>query len=121
MLPHALTCSDNFNTLSPRAMKLLIQTIARYRGKNNGDFDFSLKTMKKIGWNSNDQITKAKKELMDKGWIVLTRQGGRNQCNLYAITIWAIDDCNGKLDRKPSVIALAYWKLGRNPEGEITN
>jgi len=115
-MPHQVTNSQNYRTLSIKAKALLADTNARYNGYNNGDIDFSLKTMMKWGWNSNDTITKAKNELLAKGWLVLTRQGGRNCCNLYALTLWPIDECNGKLDRTATNKALAYWKKGNNPE-----
>ena len=115
-MPHQVTDSVHYRGLSIKAKALLVDTNARYRGKNNGDFDFTLKTMKEWGWNSNDTISKAKNELLEKGFLVLTRQGGRNCCNLYALTLWPIDECEGKLDRKPTKVALAYWKQGFNPE-----
>jgi hypothetical protein len=115
-MPHQVTNSDNYRSLSHKAKAMLADTNARYNGSNNGDFDFTLKTMKKWGWNSNDTMSKAKTELLVKGFLVLTRQGGRNKCNLYALTIWPVDGCKGKLDRPATTIALAYWKKGFNPE-----
>jgi len=115
-MPHQVTNTENYRTLNPKAKALLQDANARYNGRNNGDIDFTLKTMKKWGWNSNDQISKAKNELLKKGFLVLTRQGGRNKANLYALTLWAIDDCKGKLDRAATTTALAYWKQGNNPE-----
>lgn len=115
-MPHQVTNSNNYRTLSVRAKALLADTNARYNGSNNGDLDFALKTMNKWGWNSNDQITKAKNELLFKGWLVLTRQGGRNCASLYALTLWPINGCQGKLDRAPTTTALAYWKNSSNPE-----
>ena len=120
-VPHQITNSENYRSLSTKAKALFHDTNARYNGRNNGDFDYTLKTMRLWGWNSNDTITKAKNELLLKGWIVLTRQGGRNRCNLYALTIWAIDECDGKLDRPASRIALAYWKQGSNPENKTSH
>lgn len=115
-MPHQITNSKNYRGLSIKAKALLFEANARYNGSNNGDIDFSLKTMNKWGWTSNDTIGKAKAELLEKGWLVLTRQGGRNKANLYALTLWAIDDCKGKLDRAATTTALAYWKQGNNPE-----
>lgn len=110
-IPHSVTNSSNYRSLSSKAVKLLIDTIARYNGKNNGDFDYTFTNMKKWGWKSNDTIAKAKKELMQKGWIVLTKQGGLGiGPSLYALTIWPVDECNGKIDHKPTSRALGYWK-----------
>jgi len=115
-MPHQVTDSENYRTLSVKAKALLTDANARYNGSNNGDIDFTLKTMKKWGWNSNDTIGKAKTELLKKGWLVLTRQGSRNKANLYALTLWPIDECKGKLDRVATSTALAYWKQCDNPE-----
>ncbi len=65
---------------------------------------------KEPGWNSSDQLCKAKNELIERGFIVISRQGGRNLCNLYAVTLAAIDDCKGKLDIGASNKALNSWK-----------
>jgi len=115
-MPHQVTNSENYRGLSIRARALLHDTNARYNSFNNGDFDYTLKNMRLWGWNSNDVIARAKSELLIKGWIILTRQGGRNMCSLYALTLWPINECNGKLDRSPTSVALAYWKQGCNPE-----
>ena len=116
MLPHELILSEAFISLSSKAVKCLINISAQYKGKNNGDLSCTLKLMKKCGWNSNSQLIASKNEILKKGFIVLTRQGGRNQCNLYAITWQPIDECNGKLDRPATTTALGYWKKGFNPE-----
>jgi hypothetical protein len=58
--------------------------------------------MKKRGWNSSDQLFKAKDELTDRGLIMVSRQGSRNQCNLYAVTWQLMDECKGKLDIAPT-------------------
>lgn len=115
-MPHQATNSKNYRGLSIKAKALLADANARYNGRNNGDIDFTLKTMNKWGWNSNDTISKAKTELLRKGWLVLTRKGGRNSANLYALTLWPIDECKGKLDRTATTAPLAYWKQGHNPE-----
>ncbi|RDH84484.1 MAG: hypothetical protein DIZ80_03115 [endosymbiont of Galathealinum brachiosum] len=115
-MPHQVTDSTNYRSLSPRAVKLLVDMNAQYRGTNNGDICITPKLMRPWGWTSNDQLHKAKNELLDKGWIVLTRQGGRNKANLYALTLWAIDECGGKLDLKPTTAPLSWWKDGFDPE-----
>ena len=90
---------------------MLIDLYGQYKGFNNGDFCASMKVMLKRGWNSNDQITKAIKELRNLGWIILTKQGGlRMGPNLYAVTFQPIDECNGKLDVSATATALGYWK-----------
>ena len=109
-LPHAVLEHPNFTKLSPRAVKLLIDMYAQYRGLNNGDFCAAFTLMKKRGWRSKDQLQKAKDELLKAGWLMVTRQGGRNKPTLYAVTFQAINECDGKLDVKPTATAPGDWK-----------
>jgi len=80
----------------------LVDLAAQYNGYNNGDLSATKKTMLDRGWNSGDQLNKAKREAEERGLIRVTRQGGRNRCNLYALTWFAIDECRGKHDATPT-------------------
>ena len=105
VLDHAV-----FKTLSTRATKLVMDLAAQYRGHNNGDLCAPLSLMRKRGWNSSDQLEKAKKELIEKDVILVARQGGRNKANLYALTWFPIDECKGKLDVASTKTAPVNWK-----------
>ena len=111
-LPHHVLRHETFKTLSTRATKLLVDIAAQYRGNNNGDLSATLSLMRDRGWNSSDQLDKAKKELVGKDVIRVARQGGLNKCNLYALTWFPIDECNGKLDIAPTTTAPVDWKKG---------
>lgn len=89
--PHRVLDSAKFATLSPQATKLLDNLLSQYRG-NNGDLSAVMSLMEVRGWKSNAGLAKALKELFDAGFIILTRQGGRNSPNLYALSFYAIDD-----------------------------
>lgn len=110
MLIHEYFTSAEYAELSPRAVKLLIDLYCQFRGVNNGDFCATFKVMKQRGWSSNDQLHKALHELLDAGWIVVTRQGGRRVCSLYAVTFLPIDECSGKLDINPTRLPSHSWK-----------
>jgi hypothetical protein len=112
MLPWDVLNHEIFRTLSPRATKLVIDIAAQYRGHNNGDLSATLSLMRDRGWNSSDQLDKAKKELVRKDVIRVARQGGLNKCNLYALTWFPIDECNGKLDIVSTITAPVDWKKG---------
>ena len=102
---------DDFISLKGNSIKLLIDIAQQYNGYNNGDLCASLSIMKKRGWNSNQQLSKALKELIDKNLIMQTKQGGLNiGPNLYAITWQPIDDCKGKLDVKPTTFSSRSFK-----------
>jgi hypothetical protein len=109
-LIHAYFQSPEYARLSHRARALLIDLYCQYRGNNNGDLCATAKVMRPRGWTSNDQLVKAIRELLDAGWIVITRQGGRNQPHLFAVTFWPIDECDGKLDVKATTAPLHTWK-----------
>ena len=109
-LPHHVLQHETFKTLTKRATKLLIDIAAQYRGNNNGDLSATLSLMRDRGWNSSDQLDKAKKELIKRDVIQLTRQGGRNKCSLYALTWFPIDECKGKLDIASTTIAPVNWR-----------
>ncbi len=81
-----------------------------YNGHNNGDMATAWTIMKNRGWRSRDQLWKAQNELLEKEFIIKTRQGGRNKCNLFAITIWAIDECGGKLEVSATNAPTGEWK-----------
>ena len=113
-LPYAVLRHQNYISLSPRAVKLLVDLCAQInRGahgtSNNGDQTTAWATISKQGWTSRDQVFKAQQELEAKGFILRTRQGGRHQCNLFAITFYAIDECDGKLDVPATTTAPGTW------------
>ena len=109
-IPHHVINHEHFRSLSPRATKLLIDLLAQYRGYNNGDLCAPLSLMRERGWNSSDQLQKAKNEVIEKDVIIVTRQGGINKCSLYAVTWFPIDECNGKLDVASTTTAPVNWK-----------
>ncbi|WP_054760607.1 hypothetical protein [Methylomonas koyamae] len=89
---------------------MLDNLTAQYNGKNNGDLSAAPKIMELFGWKSRGSIDESLTELLAFGFIEQTRQGGRNQCSLYAITWQPIDECGGKLDVKSTIVASNLWK-----------
>ena len=110
MLPLHVLDHERFRNLSGRATKLVIDIAAQYRGNNNGDLCAPLSVMRRRGWTSSDQLHKAKRELIEKEVIILTRQGGLNKANLYALSWFQIDECNGKLDVAATPLPPVAWK-----------
>ena len=110
MFPHHVLRHEVLSKLSPRASKLVIDLMAQYQGDNNGDLSAPLSQMRARGWNSSDQLNKAKKELINEDVIWVTRQGGRNLASLYALTWFPIDECEGKLDVSPTQTAPVNWR-----------
>lgn len=102
-MPFAVLRSASFAALGAHAVKLLTDLLAQYNLRNNGDLSMSFeKTMRPRGWKSKDTLNKARQELIDAGYIVMSRQGGLHRCSLYAVTFFAIDECAGKLEISPT-------------------
>ena len=109
MLPHTVLNHPKFVSLRPRAVKLLLDIAAQYNGRNNGDLCAPLSLMSLRGWNSSDQLHKAKKELVRNELILVSRQGGLNKATLFAVTWVPVDECNGKLDIAATKTAPVKW------------
>ena len=97
-LPHHYFLTPEFAVLSGRAIKLLIELGLQYSGNNNGDLCATWSIMRRRGFTSADQLQKARDELIDRGWIIVSRQGGRRAPSLYALTFHTVDHCGGKID-----------------------
>jgi hypothetical protein len=103
--------SSQWAQLSTYAVKLIIDLAAQYNGSNNGDLCATWSVMRKQGWRSPSTLNRAKCELSDKGWLDLTRLGGLHKASLYALTIWGINECGGKLDIRANPVPSHRWKI----------
>ena len=95
-LPWAVLDCPAYRLLSHPARSLLIE-IARQRViDNNGRLLASGKYLSKRGWRSADVIHRAKRELIDAGFIYETVKGHRpNKASWYAITWQNLDKLPG--------------------------
>jgi hypothetical protein len=88
-VPHAITDTAAYCSLSAHAFKLWHDLLLQYAGKNNGCIDAILSRLEKRGWK-NGTLYRALKELQEKGFIIKTRQGGigamKKICSLYRFT-----------------------------------
>jgi hypothetical protein len=110
-LPHCLLASQVYTGLSAHAVKLLNDLLAQFKGFNNGDLCLTWTLMEKRGWKSRDTLHKARQELLDCELILVSRYGDRKRATLYALTFFAIDECNGKLDIKATEKPISTWRL----------
>ncbi len=58
---------------------------------------------------------------MERGWIVVTRLGGKHKATLYAVTWLPIDYCDGKLDVSSTDVAGNEWKVDSGNKIRSTN
>lgn len=108
--PHSCHDADNFKALTLPARALLMEFLGQLRRANNGDLSCAWGLLRPRGWRSRDTIERARAELEARGWILRTRQGGRNAPNLYAVTWLPVEECGGKLDVAASPVAPGTWR-----------
>lgn len=109
---HVLKSQQGANLKAPE-IKLLMDLLLQYNGNNNGSLSPCYTLMKKRGW-ATSSLYRAFRNLEDKGFLIVTRQGWkvRGRPTLVAITWDGIDEPKGfvyDLGIQPSPIPLAYW------------
>lgn len=99
-IPHAVMRHEVYIKLSFKARALLLEAALQYRGTNNGDITLAWTILKTRGFKSQDTLSKAKKELIEAGFIIETRKAKfgdpKKKCSLYALSWRKIDPCSGK-------------------------
>jgi len=95
-IPWAVTDSPAYQCLSHPARSLLVEFARQLVRDNNGKLLCSMAYLSRRGWNSNAVITRAKKDLMDAGFIFETCMGHRpNKASWYAVTWRSLDQHPG--------------------------
>ena len=98
--------SPAFVALSPHACKLLLELAGQYRGNNNGDLTVAWSVVSKRGWKSRTTLWRCKAELIEAGFVYVTRKGHMSStCELLALTWFPLD-----VSRKFHPEALAGFK-----------
>ncbi len=87
--------SPAFRDLKPHAVKLLVAVARGYYGSNNASLIMPFELARAWGFNNERTYTKALKELVDHGFIEMTRPAvrrGRPMAARWAITWRPIDE-----------------------------
>ncbi len=117
MLRHDIIDSPAYRALSGTAVKLLVFLARQYNGTNNGNLSMAMSDLTKEGWRSEATATKARDELLEAGFIIITRHGVKRVCHLFALSWYSIDECPGKfLEVAATVRALDTWKTKSLPQ-----
>ena len=95
-IPWAVLDSPAYARLSHPAKALLMEFARQFVRDNNGRLLASRVYLATRGWKSADMITKAKRELLEAGFIFETVKGHRpNKASWYAVTWQALDGIQG--------------------------
>lgn len=114
-LPKAMLESAEYAALTAAEVKLLLDIAVQFNGyTNNGDLHCNFALMKVRGWRSQATLWRALSGLLEKGFLIKTRQGGKHRCSLFAVTWREVHDCKGKHDSSPTRTAKNNWR--RSPQ-----
>jgi hypothetical protein len=95
-LPWSVLDCPAYGHLSHPARALLFELARQFVGDNNGRLLASGAYLAKRGWKSADVITRAKRELLNAGFIFETVKGHRpNKASWYAVTWRTLDKLPG--------------------------
>ena len=95
-LPWSVLDCPAYARLSMHARALLLEVARQYHRDDNGRMLLSRAFMATRGWKSVDMLTKAKRELLDAGFIFQTVMGHRpNKASWYAVTWRSLDKLAG--------------------------
>lgn len=95
-LPWSVLDCPAYARLSHPARALLLELARQFVRDNNGRLLASAAYLSKRGWKSADVITRAKRELLEAGFIFETVKGHRpNKASWYAMTWRALDRLPG--------------------------
>ena len=92
---HSVFECPAFIALSPHASKLLLELAGQYRGNNNGNLTVAWSVVSKRGFKSRTTLWRCKAELIEAGFVYVTRKGHMpSTCELLALTWFALDVSN---------------------------
>ena len=95
-LPWSVLDCPAYGRLSHPARALLFELARQFVRDNNGRLLASGTYLASRGWKSSDVITRAKRELLDAGFLFETVKGHRpNKASWYALTWRALDKIPG--------------------------
>ena len=77
-IPHSVLDSVAFTGASYPAKALLLELVRQLNGRNNGRLQLTYKWLEARGWTSRDVIRRARNQLVERGLIVQTLEGGMN-------------------------------------------
>ena len=124
-LPRDMLVSQACTTLSNATFRLLVAFAAEYNGRNNGAIALTWAIARGYGMRSKRCFVRDIAELLRRGLIVRTRQGGKRPLGptLYALAWRPIDAADKTLD--PGIESLPSFRWQRwsltGPPGDFPN
>lgn len=110
-IPNRVMEHADFKRLSANSVRLLLWFAYQYKGNNNGKLCAVHSQLHDKGFKSKSTLSAALKELLQKGFIELSKGSGIGKNgrtpNYYALTYESVDEVHGfEMDIKPTRKAL---------------
>jgi len=107
-LPHHMTGSAAWRSLSGNSVKVFVELARRYDGKNNGRIAMSLEQAAKALGIGKQTVQRSLAELAAKGFIMKTARGDfySRMAATYRLTLWTTETGSATDD----------WRAWRRPE-----
>lgn len=110
-IPWSVLDSRAYQGATPTAKALLFELLRQHSGSNNGHLHLAHKWLAPRGWASKETIERARDDLLKRGLIVQTKQGGLFiGASLYALTWLPISNHTG-LETSPNTYHPGAWLL----------
>ncbi|MEW6119379.1 MAG: hypothetical protein AB1593_04740 [Pseudomonadota bacterium] len=110
-IPWSVLDSRAYQGATPTARALLFELLRQHSGSNNGHLHLAHKWLAPRGWTSKETIERARDDLLKRGLIVQTKQGGLFiGASLYAVTWLPVSNHVG-LETSPSTYHPGAWLL----------
>lgn len=101
--------SRAYQGATPTAKALLFEVLRQHSGDDNGHMHITHKWLSPRGWGSKETVERARDELLKRGLIVQTKQGGLFiGASLYAVTWLPISNHVG-LETSPNTYHPGLW------------
>lgn len=114
-LPHQVMDCPAFIGLSAPAARLLLDIARQFMGTNNGKLLCTLSLLKERGWNSNDTLSRARKELEAAGFIHKTREAWMPRRAAWYGLSWLPLDYDPAMDIRPAEFQMKRYLLQATP------
>jgi len=117
-LPHFMLDHPACMTLSPAAFKLLVYVWRRHNGRNNGEISFAVREGAAIGL-SRSQTARAFDELVERGFLVKTRDSGFNVKGRIA-RVWRITaEPSGNKQEHERTVDFSRWSAPSTADSTV--
>jgi hypothetical protein len=91
-VPKQVLRDPQYAALSSSAKALMLDLAVQYTGKNNGRLCPSFAVMQRCGWTSINTLLRAKRDLLECGWVMQTRIGHPPRtAEWLGFTWWRLD------------------------------